>query len=92
RAAQKYIYAHSGSFDFAIGQCGGGQALTAREREMAELVAANQPNSAIARHFGISVRTVEGHLHKLYSKLQLRHSPVLEAAAHEEEVPWLTRT
>jgi two-component system, LuxR family, response regulator FixJ len=46
--------------------------LTPREREVLELVAAGEPNKAIARHLGISFRTVELHRAHLIEKLQAR--------------------
>src|SRR5215831_10526937 len=46
--------------------------LTPREREVFELVAAGKPNKAIARHLGISVRTVELHRAHIIEKLQAR--------------------
>jgi two-component system response regulator FixJ len=46
--------------------------LTAREREVFELVAAGEPNKVIARHLGISFRTVELHRAHIIEKLQAR--------------------
>ena len=46
--------------------------LTPRERDVFELVAAGEPNKAIARHLGISVRTVELHRAHIIEKLQAR--------------------
>jgi two-component system response regulator FixJ len=46
--------------------------LTAREREVFELVAAGDPNKVIARHLGISFRTVELHRAHIIEKLQAR--------------------
>jgi two-component system response regulator FixJ len=46
--------------------------LTPREREVFELVAAGEPNKAIGRHLGISVRTVELHRAHIIEKLQAR--------------------
>jgi two-component system response regulator FixJ len=46
--------------------------LTAREREVFELVAAGEPNKVIARHLDISVRTVELHRAHIIEKLQAR--------------------
>ena len=49
--------------------------LTAREREVFALVAAGEPNKVIARHLGISfrtVRTVELHRAHIIEKLQAR--------------------
>jgi two-component system response regulator FixJ len=47
-------------------------ALTPREREVFELVAAGEPNKAIARQLGISFCTVELHRAHIIEKLQAR--------------------
>jgi two-component system response regulator FixJ len=49
-----------------------GALLTAREREVLELVAAGEPNKIIARRLGISFRTVELHRAHIIEKLQAR--------------------
>jgi two-component system, LuxR family, response regulator FixJ len=46
--------------------------LTTREREVLELVAAGEANKIIARHLGISFRTVELHRAHIIEKLQAR--------------------
>jgi FixJ family two-component response regulator len=46
--------------------------LTEREREVLDLVAAGEPNKIIARHLGISFRTVELHRAHISEKLQAR--------------------
>ena len=46
--------------------------LTLREREVFELVARGEPNKVIARHLGISFRTVELHRAHIIEKLQAR--------------------
>jgi len=43
--------------------------LTAREREVACLAAHGLTSSAIAERLFVSTRTVEGHLHRAYTKL-----------------------
>ena len=43
--------------------------LTEREREVAALAAAGTSNRRIADLLGLSVRTVEGHLYQVFSKL-----------------------
>lgn len=45
--------------------------LTPRERQVARLVVEGATNASIARSAGISIRTVEGHLYQIYTKLQL---------------------
>jgi len=46
--------------------------LTPREREVFELIATGEPNKVIARHLGISFRTVELHRARLIEKLHAR--------------------
>ena len=46
--------------------------LTEREREVLDLVAAGEPSKVIARHLGISFRTVELHRAHIIEKLQAR--------------------
>ncbi|MDQ4490337.1 helix-turn-helix transcriptional regulator [Sinomonas sp. ASV486] len=43
--------------------------LTQREREVAALAAMGESNRRIAEDLGLSVRTVEGHLYQVFSKL-----------------------
>ncbi len=47
--------------------------LTKREAQIALRVIEGMSNAAIARLSGVSVRTVEGHLYQVYSKLQVRN-------------------
>jgi len=57
-----------------------GEELTAREREIAELVAEGLTNKEIAARLFVSVRTVEATLSRLYGKLGVRSRT--ELAAH----------
>ncbi|MEV0341490.1 AAA family ATPase [Nocardia sp. NPDC050713] len=50
---------------------GGATALTAREREVAELAARGHPNKEIAQRLYLSPRTVEDHLSRILRKLDL---------------------
>jgi ATP/maltotriose-dependent transcriptional regulator MalT len=43
--------------------------ITDREREIANLVAAGLTNRAVAERLGLSVRTVDGHLYRIFTKL-----------------------
>ena len=49
-----------------------GGPLTAREREIAELVAAGRTNREIAEQLVLSIRTIEAHLRNIYAKLGVR--------------------
>lgn len=53
--------------------------LTKREAQIAQRVISGMTNTAIARMSGVSVRTVEGHLYQVYSKLQVRNRQELTA-------------
>jgi len=60
-----------------------GAGVTAREREVAELVALGLTNADIAERLGISRRTVEGHVERVRSKLGL--------ASRAEVAAWTVR-
>jgi DNA-binding NarL/FixJ family response regulator len=49
-----------------------GDPLTAREREIAELVASGRTNREIAEQLVLSPRTIEAHLRSIYGKLEVR--------------------
>ena len=51
----------------------GSVALTPRHRQILHLVAEGLTNREIARHFGISVRTVEVHRFNLMRRLRVRN-------------------
>ena len=59
--------------------------LTSRERTVAVMVARGLRNAELAEHFGISVRTVEGHLYQIHMKLGLRNRKELKALVEIEE-------
>ena len=46
--------------------------LTNREREVLKAAATGEPSKVIARQFGISSRTVQKHLQRVYAKLGVR--------------------
>jgi DNA-binding CsgD family transcriptional regulator len=45
--------------------------ITDREREIASLVGAGMTNREIADRLGVSVRTIDGHLYRIFSKLRI---------------------
>jgi DNA-binding CsgD family transcriptional regulator len=47
----------------------GPRPLTRREGQIAKLAAKGVPNGKIAKRLGLSVRTVESHLYRVYGKL-----------------------
>ncbi len=59
-------------------------ALTAREREIARLVAAGAANKEIGAALHLSQKTVANHLTRIYAKLDLRHRTELAALATGE--------
>lgn len=72
--------------------------LTAREREVAQLVAAGRPSKLIATDLGISEKTIEFHRGNIMSKLGVRSLVGLlrvllglEAPEHDEQ-PKISRT
>jgi DNA-binding CsgD family transcriptional regulator len=62
-----------------------GQTLSRREQEIARLASSGLSNREIADRLFVSVRTVEGHLHRLYAKLGVNDrselAPVVRAPA-----------
>ncbi|MFZ1177470.1 MAG: LuxR C-terminal-related transcriptional regulator [Mycobacterium sp.] len=46
--------------------------ITDREREIAAMVSAGLSNREIADHLSVSVRTVDGHLYRIFAKLDIR--------------------
>lgn len=54
---------------FIDGRGSAATSLTWREREVCELAADGVDNRGIAQHLGLSVRTVDNHLHRSYDKL-----------------------
>jgi DNA-binding CsgD family transcriptional regulator len=47
----------------------GPRPLTRRERQIATLASKGVPNGKIAKRLGLSIRTVESHLYRVYGKL-----------------------
>jgi DNA-binding CsgD family transcriptional regulator len=73
---------------------GAAVALTHRESMIADLVSLGRTNAEVAEHLGISARTVETHLTRVYAKLGLRSRTELAASARERllrVVPGTTR-
>jgi DNA-binding CsgD family transcriptional regulator/tetratricopeptide (TPR) repeat protein len=58
----------------------GVEPLTAREREVALLAARGRTSRAIGEHLGLSTRTVDTHLARVYRKLGISGRPELRAA------------
>jgi DNA-binding CsgD family transcriptional regulator len=56
--------------------------LTSREREIARLAADGLPSKVIAERLFLSVRTVENHLGRIYTKLGVTNRAGLAAILH----------
>jgi two-component system, NarL family, nitrate/nitrite response regulator NarL len=54
--------------------------LTARQREMFDLIVTGQSNKEIARNLGLSEGTVKIHIAKLFGKLGVRHRSAVALA------------
>lgn len=61
------------------------QKLTRREQEIATLVQAGSSNKDIALSLGLSLRTVEGHLYRMFAKLGIGHREDLMNGSHGAE-------
>lgn len=48
---------------------GPASALTAKQREVLDLVAAGQPNRLVAKHLGVTEKTVKAHLTQIYAAI-----------------------
>jgi DNA-binding NarL/FixJ family response regulator len=56
--------------------------LTRREQEIATLVQTGASNREIALQLGLSLRTVEGHLYRMFAKLGISHREDLTSVAY----------
>ncbi|MFH5880431.1 LuxR C-terminal-related transcriptional regulator [Arthrobacter sp. NA-172] len=61
------------------------QKLTRREQEIANLVQYGSSNKDIAMSLGLSLRTVEGHLYRMFAKLGISHREDLMNGTHGME-------
>ncbi|WP_086827529.1 LuxR family transcriptional regulator [Allokutzneria sp. NRRL B-24872] len=64
---------------------GGGEgllALTAREREVAELISQGRTNKQVAEHLFVSPKTVEAHLSRIFNKLNVSSRSGLTALVY----------
>lgn len=59
--------------------------LTAREFEVARLVALGKTNRAIATALFVSQRTIENHLYSIYSKLCIKSRTELALAMYRSD-------
>lgn len=75
--------AAAGGLAFGV-RPGGGVSLSAREREVVRLVVEGASNDEIGARLGISSRTVESHLRRLYERLEVASRTELAARALRE--------
>jgi DNA-binding NarL/FixJ family response regulator len=68
------------------GRAAGGEPLSAREREVVELVARGTSNREIARELFISEATVKTHLTHLYAKLGVKDRAAAVAVAYDRGI------
>jgi DNA-binding CsgD family transcriptional regulator len=61
--------------------------LTAREREIADLVAAGRTNREVGEQLVLSIRTIEAHLRNIYAKLGVRSRVELAREAQRAAQP-----
>ena len=57
--------------------------LTAREREVLQLLAADASNAEIARKLVLTVGTVKTHVHNIFGKLGIRSRAQISAKASD---------
>ena len=78
----------------AEGSLDGGLAdsLTARERAVAALIADGLTNKAVSGYLGITEKTIEAHLTRVYRKLTVRSRAELRAALHGRALLLATRS
>lgn len=80
RASAPQIQQHDElQFEAIEQQPGWMRELTKREAQIAKMAITGKTNSEIAKFNGVSIRTVEGHLYQVYSKLQVRNRQELTA-------------
>lgn len=66
--------------------------LTAREREIAQLVARGYSNAHIAERLSLSVQTIKNRLCEMYPKLGVKNRTELAIALLRTEVAKIERT
>ena len=72
--------------DFLAPPAATGPRLTAREAEVARLVAEGLTNQAIASRLGIAPRTAEAHVENIRRKLEVRSRAQIAAWATEQRL------
>lgn len=83
RAQQRILGVHHGQRGSRRRPVSGWESLTATERSVSLLVAQGLTNGAVARRLYISPHTVNTHLRRVFSKLQVPNRVVLAAVVHQ---------
>lgn len=82
RAAEAVIAEAGGDLDRALDAVGPVAGLSARELEIARLVAGGASNRQVAETLGVSVRTVDNHLYRIYRKVGVSDRESLARRIH----------
>ncbi|GAB2508915.1 hypothetical protein GCM10027064_02960 [Microbacterium petrolearium] len=85
RQARRLATKLGGDFPRVVDPVPPRSALTAREREVAELAAQGMSNQEVASTLMLSVRTVENHLHRAFQKLDVTSRAALGEALRGTE-------
>jgi DNA-binding NarL/FixJ family response regulator len=78
------VAAHLLDIDDAVTEASGIEKLTAREREVTNLIARGYTYREIGERLGISVKTVEGHISNIFGKLEVANRNELTRFLYEE--------
>jgi DNA-binding CsgD family transcriptional regulator len=89
RLVAQYLQAKGGGphWQLAPAAPGAQRPLSAREAEVAEVVALGLGNKQVAAHLGLSVRTVENHLRAVFAKLGVSSRTALVARLRGRQGP-----
>lgn len=82
RARQRALGVHHGQRGPRRRPAGGWESLTATERSVSLLVAEGLTNGAVARRLYISPHTVNSHLRRVFTKLEVSNRVALAAVVH----------
>lgn len=81
-AADAVVARAGGDLDGAVDAVGPVSGLSSRELEIARLVAAGSSNRQVAQALGVSVRTIDNHLYRIYRKVGVSDRESLARRIH----------